>query len=125
MARRSGRLTIAVRASVRAMPWLGASDQALVRLAELYAQRLDEAADVAAAVGELPTLSPDDDLYDRVRKLEAAADHTKAVGWLGPHLQNTLKALGGAPIERLQLAPPSTRPGRLAELREQRDAATG
>lgn len=74
-----GSLVDAVDASIAAMDWVTDADDAAVTLARTYAQRIDE----AVAVGE-------------------GQEVTKAL-YLGPHLLNTLRALGGAPDARGQL----------------------
>lgn len=74
-----GSLEASVRKSVEGMPWLTPSDNAAIELAATYAARIDRAVDGGD---------------------EQAA--TKAL-YLGPHLLNTLRALGGAPIERKAL----------------------
>ena len=79
-----------VTAAVDAMTWLGPSDRAMVGLALEYARRIDEATD------------------------------EKAVGWLGPHLANALRALGGTPGDRKALGVEEKVRGKLAELRAAR-----
>jgi hypothetical protein len=76
-----------VTTAVQAMTWLGPSDRAMVALALEYARRIDQATD------------------------------EKAVGWLGPHLANTLRSLGGTPAERKALGIEEQVRGKLAELR--------
>jgi hypothetical protein len=76
-----------VTAAVEAMVWLGPSDRGMVGLALEYARRIDEATD------------------------------EKAVGWLGPHLANALRALGGTPAERKALGIEEQVRGKLAEIR--------
>jgi len=90
----SDELTASVRASVDAMSWLKPSDQAAVDLALTYARRIDEA--LALADGQ---------------------EVTKAL-YLGPHLLNTLRALGGAPAERKALGSEEAVGGKLAQLRK-------
>lgn len=89
-------LVDSVTAATRAMHWLDDSDQAMVDLAIRYAQRIEEAA------------------------AEGGDQSFKMVGWLGPHLANTLKSLGGAPAERKALGVERAVKGRLAELRAAR-----
>lgn len=72
-------LTDAVEASIKAMDWLTDADDAAITLARTYAARID----TALATGE-------------------GQEVTKAL-YLGPHLLNTLRALGGAPDARGQL----------------------
>jgi hypothetical protein len=79
------------------MHWLGDTDRAMVDLAIRYAERIEEAA------------------------AEGGDQSFKMVGWLGPHLANTLKSLGGAPAERKALGVEKAVKGRLAELRAARD----
>jgi hypothetical protein len=86
--------------AVKAMHWLTESDQAMVDLAIRYAQRIEEAA------------------------TEGGDQSFKMVGWLGPHLANTLKSLGGAPAERKALGVERAVKGRLAELRAAREQAS-
>jgi len=83
-------LTEAVTAALAAMPWLTAADGAMVALALSYAGQID------------------------------AADDAKAVGWIGPHLANVLRALGGAPGDRKALGVDEVVRGKLAVLRAAR-----
>jgi len=76
-----------VTAAIEAMTWLVPSDQAMVALALEYARRIDASTD------------------------------EKAAGWLGPHLANALRSLGGAPAERRALGVEVPARGRLAEIR--------
>ncbi len=80
----------AVTSAVAAMTWLQPTDRALVALALQYARTID------------------------------AAEDQKTVGWVGPHLANTLRALGGAPAERKALGIEEPVRGKLAELRAAR-----
>ena len=80
----------AVTAALDAMTWLGPSDQGMVALALSYARTID------------------------------AADDAKTVGWMGPHLANVLRALGGAPADRKALGIEEPVRGKLAELRAAR-----
>jgi len=91
--RRRGPLTASVRAAVEDMTWLESTDQAAVDLALKYAERIDE----ALATGE-------------------GQEVTKAL-YLGPHLLNTLRALGGAPAERKALGVEQQVGSKLAQLR--------
>lgn len=77
-------LVAAVDASVKAMDWLEDSDLASVELARTYAGRIDEALR-AFDEGEIESTDLNKVLY------------------LGPHMLNTLRALGGAPQERKAL----------------------
>ena len=74
-----GSLETSVRKSVEGMPWLGPSDAAAIDLAAAYAAQID----AAVETGE-------------------GQDVTKAL-YLGPHLLNALRELGGTPKERKAL----------------------
>lgn len=93
------RLSETVDAAVAAMHWLGAADAATVALARSYAAQIDEA-----------VASGDD---------EAAAK----AHYLGPHLLNTLRALGGTPGDRKALNVEEEARGKLAQLRALRGGA--
>ncbi len=86
-------LRASVDEAVAAMSWLRESDIAAVDLARAYADRIDEALEF----GE-------------------GQEVTKAL-YLGPHLLNTLRALGGAPAERKALGFEEAVVGKLAQLR--------
>lgn len=88
-----GALTKSVKGSVAKMSWLADTDRAAVDLAVTYAERIDE----ALATGE-------------------GQEVTKAL-YLGPHLLNTLRALGGTPAERKALGAEEAVGGKLAQLR--------
>lgn len=92
-------LVDAVEAATAAMHWLTPSDAAAVDLARAYAAQIQEAAE-----------SSD----ERFR--------TKMLGWCGPHLLNTLRALGGTPDGRASLNVEAEVKGKLALLRERRGA---
>ena len=82
-----------VTAAVKDMSWLRPSDRAVIDLALAYARRID----LALLEGDGPEV-------------------TKAL-YLGPHLLNTLRALGGAPAERRNLYVEEVVGGKLAQLR--------
>jgi hypothetical protein len=86
-------LTEAVREAVEAMTWLQTSDAGLIAVAYKYAETIDQAGDV------------------------------KVIGWVGPHLVNALRALGGSPTDRLALRVDKQPTGALARLRAERWAA--
>ena len=86
-------LEVSVKGAVKAMTWLRPSDRAAVDLALAYARRID----LALSEGDGPEV-------------------TKAL-YLGPHLLNTLRALGGAPAERANLHVEEVIGGKLAQLR--------
>lgn len=81
----------------KSMPWLTPADQAAVDLAYAYAATID----VAIESGDPQTV-------------------TKAL-YLGPHLLNTLAALGGTPAGRKALELKEEARGKLAEVRDLRD----
>lgn len=87
------RMMQSVRDAVARMGWLEATDQAAVDLALTYAERIDAALE-----------------------LESGPDVTKAL-YLGPHLLNTLRALGGTPADRKALGAEEAVGGKLAQLR--------
>ena len=82
-----------VQAAVSLMGWLKPTDGAAVDLALTYAARIDE----ALGTGE-------------------GQEVTKAL-YLGPHLLNTLRALGGTPAERKAMNVEEAVGGKLAQLR--------
>lgn len=82
-----------VASSVEQMTWLAPSDRAAVDLALAYAGRIDEALEQ----GE-------------------GQEVTKAL-YLGPHLLNTLRAIGGTPADRKELESGEVVGGKLAQLR--------
>jgi hypothetical protein len=83
-----------VDAAVAQMSWLTPSDRALVEVARTYARNIDEAED--------------------------SAERAKRIGWIGPQLVNTMKALGGAPAERRALQADVQVKGKLAQMRSAR-----
>lgn len=87
-----------VDAAVKDMTWLASTDAATVALARTYAATIDD------------VLANGDDLA-----------RTKAL-YLGPHLLNALRALGGAPAERKALGVEEKTRGKLAQLRAVREA---
>lgn len=94
-------LEAAVESSVSQMPWLTGADEAAVRLARMYASRIDQGA----------------------REFESgvisSTDYNKVL-YLGPHLLNTLRALGGSPDGRSAAKSDSSPGGVLDELRAKR-----
>lgn len=88
-------LSESVDAAVGAMTWLKPSDGAGVALARLYAAQIDTVVEVSDV---------------------GSQELTKAL-YLGPHLLNTLRALGGAPAERKALGEEEAVSGKLAQLR--------
>jgi len=80
----SGPLEEAVTSSVDNASWLAGSDDAAIELAKTYARRIDKGT-VGFESGEL-----------------TSTDYNKVL-YLGPHLLNTLRALGATPEERKSL----------------------
>lgn len=99
MARKPATLPNAVAKSIRSAHWLTDSDAAAQSLAQHYAELIEDAVS-----------SGDDELA------------AKVLGWHGPHLLNTLKALGCTPADRKALGAEREVKGRLGELRALRDA---
>lgn len=97
--RRTPNLVASVRKTVKAMHWLTEADKASVDLAIRYAQQIEDAA-----------------------QSDNAHERTKMLGWLGPNLLATLKALGGTPAERKALGVEIAEVDALAELRARRRA---
>ena len=90
-------LKASIRATTDAMAWLTPADRAAVDLAYSYAATIDQAIES----GDAQTV-------------------TKAL-YLGPHLLNTLAALGGTPAGRKALELKEEARGKLAAVRELRD----
>lgn len=118
-------LLIVLNEAVEQMAWLKPSDEAMVELAREYCRRIDDAKRIADELDildqpltELALESDSKVLLQRLRALEAAANITKVAGWVGPHLANALRDLGGAPGERKGLENGGTVNNRLAELRK-------
>jgi hypothetical protein len=84
--------------AIESMHWLTDSDAAAVELGRQYAQRIDEALEF----GE-------------------GQEVTKAL-YLGPHLLNTLREIGGTPPGRAALNTEREVKGKLALLREKHGA---
>jgi hypothetical protein len=90
-------LKTSIRATTDAMSWLTPADQAAVDLAYSYAATIDQALESGDAVAV-----------------------TKAL-YLGPHLLNTLAALGGTPAGRKALELKEDARGKLAGVRDIRE----
>lgn len=90
--------------AVAAMHWIKDSDLAAVKLARTYAQRIDKAMEDFEA-GLIDSTALNKVLY------------------LGPHLLNTLRALGGTPAERKALLEggAATPGGKMDELKKKRE----
>lgn len=89
-------LEAAVQDAVNAMSWLEASDFAMVELALEYARQIDAARESARIAVDHAREDPS---FDPAPALGVAS---KAL-YLGPHLHNTLRALGGSPEDRRAL----------------------
>jgi len=113
-------LVSAVQAAADSMGWLDPADRAMLALALRYAQTIEDAHLLAERLADLDVSDASHSLYKRIEALEAMADAQKAIGWIGPHLANALKSLGGAPAERKALGVEEAVRGRLAELRSAR-----
>jgi hypothetical protein len=113
-------LVSAVQAAGDSMGWLDPSDRAMLALALRYAQTIEDAHLLAERLADLDVSDRSQSMFKRVEALEAMADAQKAIGWIGPHLANALKSLGGAPAERKALGVEEAVRGRLAELRSAR-----
>jgi len=113
-------LVSAVQAAADSMGWLDPADRAMLALALRYAQTIEDAHLLAERLADLDVSDRSQSIFKRVEALEAMADAQKAIGWIGPHLANALKSLGGAPAERKALGVEEAVRGRLAELRAAR-----
>ena len=91
--RKIGPLTASVETAVAGMVWLKPTDRAAVDLALTYARRIDEAL------------------------LEGEGQEVTKALYLGPHLLNSLRALGGTPGDRKNLVVEEVVGGKLAQLR--------
>ena len=94
----------AVTESIGQMPWLTAADTGAKALAYAYARQIDAA--VGPEAGEV-----------------SGYEATKAL-YLGPHLLNALRALGGTPDGRAQLDVTQAVEGALSGIRNKRPGRT-
>lgn len=113
-------LRVSIADSLKAMPWLGPSDEAIKALAVNVAEQIETAKDRAAELDALWREPGAADIVKRLQALEARCDVTKMVGWLGPQLQGYLKDLAGNPVARKAMQQDKPIGGRLAQIR--RDA---
>ena len=95
----SPNLVTSVRRAIKSMHWLEDSDRAAVDLCIRYAKAIESAAE-----------SGDD------------AEAAKLLAWMGPHMLNALKSLGGTPAERKALGLERQAKSRLAEIRALRSS---
>lgn len=97
----------AVEAAVGQMDWLSVTDRAMVELALSYARQIDMAnlTAVAAAdqIRKLDGMDPEEaaPLLESANRSLAASQKAH---YLGPHLHNALKSLGGDPASRQEIA---------------------
>lgn len=103
----SATLEEAVQNAVGQMDWLEATDRAMVELALSYARQIDMANFVAVdASDRLKNLDPDMDPAEAKEFMETAnrslAASQRAM-YLGPHLHNAMKSLGGDPLSRKEI----------------------
>lgn len=118
---------VEVRAAIHSMTWLTPSDQGLVETVVAYADQIEAVVADADRIRKAMRQVLEDDSLDPATRIEAAkqittadAAITKVTGWLGPHLTGALRALGGGPAERKELAEGGAVGGRLAHLRSAR-----
>lgn len=92
-----------MRASVLAMDWLEPSDQGTVELSLSYARQIDLANAAAVAASEALRGLEDLDPLEKAPLLDACNDAVAAslkANYLGMHLLNAMKSLGGDPQSR-------------------------
>lgn len=111
-------LRTAVEQALAGMTWLKASDDALRALALNYAEQIERAATLSVELDEAwAQARGDKSIMKRLEKLEATANLTKMLGWLGPQLQGVMRDLGGTPAARKAMAETAPVGGRLAAIR--------
>lgn len=111
----------AVADTINALP-LAHADTAAARLARQYADTIDQAAQIAAALDDID----DEDQAQRVAALAAKVDAQTVLADLGPKLLHTLDALGATPRARAAISKGGAgggQKGKLAALREARRPA--
>ena len=121
-----GSLTEVLNAAVAEMRWITASDAAMIKLAQEQATAIDAAIHAYAELSELypPLESLERDGVDisaivkRIAALEKLTESIKVIGWIGPHLANTLRDLGGAPGQRKGLEADAPIKSKLNQLRD-------
>lgn len=100
-------LEVAVDAAVEQMYWLTPTDRATVELARSYARQIDLINMVAAEASErMRNLDPNADPRESAALMEAANKALAASGkalFLGPHLHNALRSIGGDPGSRAEI----------------------
>lgn len=108
---------------------LSSADAAAVRLAEVYARRLDDAQWVEVAADRVLRQVADDpdadvDLVDAVRALRNKLSAQATTAALGPKLHDVMNDLGGTPAARAKLGKGggSRGPSKLAAFNAQRSA---
>lgn len=103
----SASLEEAVENAIGQMDWLQATDRAMVELALSYARQIDMANFVALDASErLKNLDPDMEPEDAKAFMDTANRSLAAAGkalYLGPHLHNAMRSLGGDPASRKEI----------------------
>lgn len=104
---KSETLEEAVETAVGQMDWLQATDRAMVELALSYARQIDMANFVALDASErLKNLDPDMEPEDAKAFMDTANRSLAAsmkAHYLGPHLHNAMRSLGGDPASRKEI----------------------
>lgn len=103
----SASLEEAVENAIGQMDWLQATDRAMVELALSYARQIDMANFVALDASErLKNLDPDMEPEDAKAFMDTANRSLAAsmkAHYLGPHLHNAMRSLGGDPASRKEI----------------------
>lgn len=109
----SASLEEAVENAIGQMDWLQATDRAMVELALSYARQIDMANALAIAGADLLKALQDPDRFDEqegIAQLDASVKVANdAIGksmkahYLGPHLHNAMRSLGGDPASRKEI----------------------
>lgn len=112
-------LRTAVEGALAGMTWLTASDDALKALALNYAEQIERASSMSVELDAAwAEARGDKTIIKRLERLEAAANLTKMLGWLGPQLQGVMRDLGGTPVARKAMSDGAPVGSRLAALRD-------
>lgn len=106
----SATLEEAVERAIGQMDWLKSTDRAMVELALSYARQIDMANTLAVAAAEVlkdPERLAEEAgllaLEGMVKQANDAISKSMKAHYLGPHLHNALKALGGDPVARAEV----------------------
>lgn len=106
----SANLEEAVERAIGQMDWLKPTDRAMVELALSYARQIDMANTLAVAAAEV--LKDPEKLAEEagllalegmVKQANDAIGKSMKAHYLGPHLHNALKSLGGDPASREEI----------------------